>query len=45
MPEIGQNLSHYKLVEKIGKGGSNQVPQPKVPMIKTLMMSEGQNAT
>jgi hypothetical protein len=21
MPEIGQNLSHYSIVEKIGKGG------------------------
>jgi hypothetical protein len=21
MPEIGQNISHYSLVEKIGKGG------------------------
>jgi hypothetical protein len=41
MPLIGQNLSHYKLVETIGKGGRNRVFQLKVPVKKTLMMSEG----
>jgi hypothetical protein len=40
MPLIGQNLSRYKLVEKIGKGGRNRVLQPKVPVKETLMMSE-----
>jgi serine/threonine-protein kinase len=29
MPEIGQNLSHYSLVEKIGKGGIGEVFRAK----------------
>lgn len=41
MPEIGQNLLHYSLVEKIGKGGMGEVSlwKEKVPteIIMTLI--------
>jgi hypothetical protein len=33
MPEIGKNLSHYSIVEKIGKGGMGEAYRARDQML------------
>ena len=32
MPEIGQAIAHYRILEKIGQGGISEVYDAKVPV-------------
>ena len=37
MPEIGQSISHYKCVKKLGKGGMGEVYRVKDQKLNEVM--------